>query len=987
MKKFPLLLYILFLLFLSNCKDVSQSNIYETERHQDGNGFTYETVANDPTGLRLYTLDNGLKVYLSQNQDEPKIQTYIAVRAGSNYDPKDRTGLAHYLEHMLFKGTDKIGTSDWALESKYIDSIALYYEKHKKTADPARKNLIYREIDRLSFEASNYAIANEMDKMMSSIGAQGTNAHTWFEETVYHNKIPANELNKFLLLEKERFSKLVLRLFHTELEAVYEEFNRSQDNDGRKAYYAMMDALFPTHPYGQQTTIGTSEHLKNPSMLSIHEYFETYYVPNNMALVLVGDLEFEKTIKMVDATLGQFKRKELIHPELPRESPMLQIVEKEVFGPAAENISIAYRCEGKGSEEEKFITLIDMILSNSSAGLFDLNLNQKQLLQNASSSPSFNIDYGVLRFTGYPKSDQSLDEVKNLMLEQVELIKNGDFDDWMLQAIVNDLKLTKTKQYESATSVAGLYYESFIQRQNWEDRLAFLTELKKVSKEELVAFANEFFKQNYVVVYKRQGKDENIVKVENPKITPVKIDNDSKSQFLIDFNKLEPEALSPVFIDYKQLILKKKLKSGIEMSYIKNTSNDLFGLNVIFDMGKDNDKKLPLAVGYLEYLGTEKYTAEDLRKEFYKLGIDYSVNTGYDRSYISISGLQENLGRGLELLEHLLANALVDQEAYDNYVSRILKSRENSRGSKDNILWGGLVNYALYGENSRLRNIYDADELSSLDPADLVTIIKDLNGFKHRIFYYGKDEAEALDALNIYHITNKNLKDYPVAEEFEELETGGKVYFTNFDMVQAELVFLGKGKVFDPDKMAVSSVFNAYFGGNMSSIIFQELRESKSLAYAAFASYQQASKSDRSDMAYAYIGTQANKLAEAVDAMDHLLKEMPEVEQKFQEAKVAALKQIEAQRITKSNIFWNYERLKKRGIDYDIRADIYNKIKELTMKDLVDFFNQNIKSQEYSLSVIGSKDAIDFNSLEKFGQVQELEVDYLFNYKDIPVKQ
>lgn len=987
MKKFPLLLYILFLFFLSNCKDVSQSNIYETERHQDGNGFTYETVANDPTGLRLYTLDNGLKVYLSQNQDEPKIQTYIAVRAGSNYDPKDRTGLAHYLEHMLFKGTDKIGTSDWALESKYIDSIAQYYEKHKKTADPARKNLIYREIDRLSFEASNYAIANEMDKMMSSIGAQGTNAHTWFEETVYHNKIPANELNKFLLLEKERFSKLVLRLFHTELEAVYEEFNRSQDNDGRKAYYAMMDALFPTHPYGQQTTIGTSEHLKNPSMLSIHEYFETFYVPNNMALVLVGDLEFEKTIKMVDATLGQFKRKELIHPELPRESPMLQIVEKEVFGPAAENISIAYRCEGKGSEEEKFITLIDMILSNSSAGLFDLNLNQKQLLQNASSSPSFNIDYGVLRFTGYPKSDQSLDEVKNLMLEQVELIKNGDFDDWMLQAIVNDLKLTKTKQYESATSVAGLYYESFIQRQNWEDRLAFLTELKKVSKEELVAFANEFFKQNYVVVYKRQGKDENIVKVENPKITPVKIDNDSKSQFLIDFNKLEPEALSPVFIDYKQLILKKKLKSGIEMSYIKNTSNDLFGLNVIFDMGKDNDKKLPLAVGYLEYLGTEKYTAEDLRKEFYKLGIDYSVNTGYDRSYISISGLQENLGRGLELLEHLLANALVDQEAYDNYVSRILKSRENSRGSKDNILWGGLVNYALYGENSRLRNIYDADELSSLDPADLVTIIKDLNGFKHRIFYYGKNEAEALDALNIYHITNKNLKDYPVAEEFEELETGGKVYFTNFDMVQAELVFLGKGKVFDPDKMAVSSVFNAYFGGNMSSIIFQELRESKSLAYAAFASYQQASKSDRSDMAYAYIGTQANKLAEAVDAMDHLLKEMPEVEQKFQEAKVAALKQIEAQRITKSNIFWNYERLKKRGIDYDIRADIYNKIKELTMKDLVDFFNQNIKSQEYSLSVIGSKDAIDFNSLEKFGQVQELEVDYLFNYKDIPVKQ
>ncbi len=987
MKKYQLLLFIISLFFLSNCKDDAQSNIYETDNHKDVNGFTYETVSNDPTGLRLYTLDNGLKVYLSQNQDEPKIQTYIAVRAGSNYDPKDRTGLAHYLEHMLFKGTDKIGTSDWALESMYIDSIAQFYEKQKEATDPAKKNLIYREIDRLSFEASNYAIANEIDKMMSSIGAQGTNAHTWYEETVYHNKIPANELNKFLLLEKERFSKLVLRLFHTELEAVYEEFNRSQDNDGRKTYFAMMDALFPTHPYGQQTTIGTSEHLKNPSMLSIHEYFETYYVPNNMALVLVGDLEFDKTIKMVDATLGQFKRKELIHPELPKEKPMSQIVKKEVFGPSAENISIAYRCEGKGSEEEKFITLIDMILSNSSAGLFDLNLNQKQLLQNASSSPSFNIDYGVLRFTGYPKSGQSLDEVKNLMLEQVELIKNGDFDDWMLEAIVNDLKLTKTKQYESATSVAGFYYGSFIQRQDWKDRLAFLKELKKISKEELVAFANEFFKENYAVVYKRQGKDENIVKVDNPKITPIRIDNESRSQFLVDFNQMDSESLTPVFIDYQRLILKKKLKSGIEMSYIKNTNNDLFGMNVIFDMGKDNDKKLPLAVGYLEYLGTEKYTAEDLRKEFYKLGIDYAVNTGYDRSYISISGLQENLDRGLELLEHLLANAAVDQEAYDNYVSRILKSRENSRGSKDNILWGGLANYALYGENSRLRNIFDADELRSMDPDELVKIIKDLNSFKHRIFYYGKNEEEAAKALDMHHIIDKNLKDYPLAQVFEEQETGGKVYYTNFDMVQAELIFLGKGELFDPDKMAVSSVFNAYFGGDMSSIIFQELRESKSLAYAAFATYQQASKTDKSDMAYAYIGTQANKLTEAVESMDQLLKEMPEVEQKFQQAKVAALKQIEAQRITKSNIFWNYERLKKRGIDYDIRAEIYDEIKQLTMQDLVDFFNENIKSQEYSLSVIGNKDMIDFNSLKEFGQVQELDIDYLFNYKDIPVMQ
>ena len=275
MKQIKLLFASLLFLSLIGCEN-DKIKTYEVSNNTDANGFSYETVENDPTGLRLYTLDNGLKVYLSKNSDEPKIQTYIAVRAGSNYDPKESTGLAHYLEHMVFKGTHKIGTADWEKEKVYLKKISDLYEKHRAEKDPKKKLAIYKEIDKVSLEASNYSIANEYDKMTASLGATGTNAHTWFEETVYKNKIPANELNKWLDLEAERFSTLVLRLFHTELEAVFEEFNRGQDNDFRKQYAAMLDGLFPNHPYGQQTTIGTGEHLKNPSMVDIHNYFDKY---------------------------------------------------------------------------------------------------------------------------------------------------------------------------------------------------------------------------------------------------------------------------------------------------------------------------------------------------------------------------------------------------------------------------------------------------------------------------------------------------------------------------------------------------------------------------------------------------------------------------------------------------------------------------------------------------------------------------------------
>ncbi|WP_420573391.1 M16 family metallopeptidase [Kordia sp.] len=984
MKRINLLLLIVCTLAILGCsekKGDTASNEITVSQHKDANGFSYETVSNDPTGLRLYTLDNGLKVYLSQNSDEPKIQTYIAVRAGSNYDPKESTGLAHYLEHMVFKGTDEIGTLDWEKEKVYLEQISDLYEQHRAETDPEKKKEIYKKIDEVSLEASNYSIANEYDKMTSSLGATGTNAHTWFEETVYKNKIPANELDKWLSLESERFGQLVLRLFHTELEAVFEEFNRTQDNDGRKSYYAMLEGLFPNHPYGQQRTIGTAEHLKNPSLVDINNYFNKYYVPNNIAMVLVGDFDFDETIQKVDNTFGKMEKKEVTHPTLPKEEPITSPIVKEVFGPTAENISIAYRSNGVESKDEKYVTLVDMILANGSAGIIDLNLNQKQLVQYAGSSSTFLNDYGYHALRGYPKAGQTLDEVKNLLLEQIEKLKKGEFDDWMIDAVINDLKLSQTQQYESSTALAGAYYNAFIHHQDWIGQVKFLEELRKISKQELVDFANKFYKDNYVVTYKRKGADNNIVKVENPGITPVKLNRDKSSAYIQAFNARKSEPLKPKFVDYQTAIKETKLANGIKVSYIENEQNDLFDMNIIFDMGSDNDKKLDLGVGYMEYLGTDKYSAEELKKEFYKLGISYYVSTGAEKSYVGLNGLKENLGKGLELLSHLWNNAVPNQEAYDKYVAQIVKGRQDSKTRKGSILQRGLMSYAKYGENSRLRNIYSRSELEGMNPQELVDLVKDFKNYDQRIFYYGKDVDAAVASLNEHHKVADDLKEYPTAIDYAELETGGNVYFVDYDMVQAEMMFLAKGSPFKAENMAASSLFNSYFGAGLSSIVFQEIRESKSLAYSAYSYYAEASDKNDSNYVMAYIGTQANKMPQAVDAMMALMNDMPEAEEQFNAAKEAALKKLAAQRITKSSIFWTYERLQKLGIDNDHREAMYKAIEKMTLADLKTFFNENIKGEQYNVMVIGNKKDVDMQALSKLGKIQEMDVDYLFNYE------
>ena len=495
MKKFLTTLSIIGAILMTNAQK------FETKKITDKSGYTYETVQNDKTGVRIYTLKNGLKVYLAKNDDAPRIQTYIPVRTGSNNDPSDNTGLAHYLEHMMFKGTSKLGSSDWEKEKVLIAQISDLYEKHKAEKDPEKKKAIYKKIDEVSQEASKYAIANEYDKAISSLGATGTNAHTWLDETVYKNNIPNNELEKWLKVEKERFSELVLRLFHTELEAVYEEYNRAQDNDSRLVNYELMDALFPKHPNGQQTTIGKSEHLKNPSMVAIHKYFDEYYVPNNYAMVLVGDLDFDKTIKLVDEYFGTFKFKELPMKKMVSEEPMTKIVERTVKSPSAPRLQMAWRTDSYGTQEARLADLVANILTNSGeSGLIDLNINQKQKALRALAYESAFKNYGAFSMVIVPKNNQTLDDAKKLLLEQIDLVKKGDFPDWLIPAIVNDMKIQRMKSYETADGLATQLYGTFINKQDWEQELNEINEYEKITKADVVKFANHFFKDNYVVI-------------------------------------------------------------------------------------------------------------------------------------------------------------------------------------------------------------------------------------------------------------------------------------------------------------------------------------------------------------------------------------------------------------------------------------------------------------------------------------------------------
>jgi predicted Zn-dependent peptidase len=980
MKKIITIIYAAFIITALNAQNVNYQWAEKTSK--DGK-YTYKTVSNDPLGVRIYTLKNGLTIMISVNKNDPRIQTYVATKAGSKNDPADNTGLAHYLEHLLFKGTDKYGTKDWANEKVQLDKIDELYEKYNSTKDEKLRKSIYNQIDSVSLIASSYAIANEYDKMLGAIGATGTNAFTSLEQTVYVNDIPSNQIENWVRIEAERFRNPVLRLFHTELEAVYEEKNISLDNDSRKVYETLLGGLFTKHPYGTQTTIGTVEHLKNPSLIKIRNYFNTYYVPNNMAIILSGDLDPESVIPMIDQQFSYMQQKPVpafnFQPEPEISAPVVKVIN----GPDAESVMIGFRLPGANTREELLLTLVDYILSNSKAGLIDLNLVKKQKVVAAFSSTWINKDYSIHFLGGKPREGQKLEDVQILLIEQLDAIKTGNFDESILPAIINNFKIDRIRNNESNDGRASNMLNAFTVGKDWAAEVKSIDELAKITKQEIVDFAKKFYANNYVVVYKRIGEDSSIQKIEKPKITAVEVNRTDESQFVKDILSRKVPSIKPVFVNYEKDITSAVLNKNIPVYYVKNNDNGLFSMYYLLNMGRFNDKKLPIAVDYLKYAGTSKYSADDISKEFYKLACEFGVSTGDDQSYVYISGLNENFEAAVNLFEHLLTDIKPEQAVLDQMINRIQKQRTDAKLNKSTIFWSALRNYITFGTNNPYKYSLSEDELKSLKADDITNFIKSISSFNHEIYYYGPREINSLiKYLGKTHITPKMLNAYPEAAKFVRLETSiNKVYFIDYKMVQAEILWMNKQQqAYDVAATPEITLFNEYFGGGMSSVVFQTIRESKALAYSTFSRFATPSKSTDPYYLIAYVGTQADKMNEAIGAMNELLNEIPLSENALSNVKEALKNQIETERITKENILFSYISARKMGLKEDSRKLTYDKLSTMGLKDIQLFFDTHFKNATYHYAIMGSKERINLDDFKKYGELKELDLKEIFGY-------
>ena len=891
----------------------------------------FETTPGDPFGFHRIKLENGLTVILAKNTDQPKIQSYILVHAGSLDDPERSTGLAHYFEHMMFKGSSRIAALNWEKEKPLLDRIEALFEQYRNEKDPAKRKAIYAEIDKTSFEAAQYS-NDEYWEILRAMGCTDINAFTSYEVTAYETVVPSHMLETFLTLEQERFSNIAMRRFHTELETVYEEFNRTQDNDRRQAISAALKLVAgEKHPFARPV-IGLPEHLKNPSIRDVKNFFHQYYVPENMVLILVGDLDYEKTIALVRKTFGTLPAKKVAakNPVSPLK-PLSKPLTTEVTGPESEFLIMAIPMQVDRKENGYIRDLIFTVLSNGKNGIFDTNLRKTQKVQQISCSLFSIADEDMLFISAEPLQGQSLEELRALIESELDNLKNGNFDPAILTAAVNNDRFELMTMAESRSSTASVALNLVWHKRSMQEILDDLKKTEQLTKEEFVRQTNRILNSAPAIVYKRSGEKKDRVHAEKPPITPLKMPESRLSAFGKELAALPAGKASDLqVIDWSTAITETPV-SGTKLYCTKNEKNERFSFSIVLPIGSYHDLKHDLAISYLSLLGTETKDLTTFNSELYNLALDMDFEVDEYTTTLTITGLQKYLPQALRLLTERLTLAKADPAAYTRFVERIKKARADARQEPGNYLFAART-FAVYGgKNNPLFHVLSPKELEAIKPEELTAHLRALLASMPREFvYYGPaspDEVASLIQTTLPAPAEKQIV-IPEPVKFKiQPPQEDLVYLIRHPSAQVIACLTRTDTIRIPADTAAARIIDEY----TNPLYFQELREKQSLGYVAQAAYAVPGiHPDNYSQFIAILGTQPDKLKIGMRSMRNMTNELPQNQLFFNTIQFSTLTALQTMRIKPEYLYWYRRNMARLKRPLDQTAKDHARIKAMT---------------------------------------------------------
>ena len=937
---------------------------------------SYQSQAEDLNALKVkeYRLENGLTVWLNEDHSQPKVFGAVVVKAGAKDCPD--TGIAHYFEHMMFKGTDRIGTLDYESEKVLLDSIAMKYDELAMTEDTAARARLQKEINELSIRSSEYVIPNEFNRLINRFGGSGLNAATSYDATIYFNTFSPQYMVQWAEINSERLINPVFRLFQSELETVYEEKNMYGDFIGGQVMDTLMTRYFGPHPYAYPI-IGSTKNLKNPRLTEMHKFFEDYYVASNMALILSGDFDAQQVMPILEKAFSRIRsgnapkqEKVMLPPFNGRETMKVKFPI-----PFIKAMGLGFRGVSANHEDQVALNIAVNLLNNANGtGYLDKLMVEHKLMGALAINESMN-EAGILAVAIMPKLlIQSYSSAEKMVWDEINRVKNGDFSDEMF----NSLKLEQKRQYasslENIDSRATIMMNLFSQGKSWNDYLNEVARIESITKEDVVRVAQKYFSNNYLCVTKSTGKypKDNLPK---PAFSPVVPRNaDASSSYAKQLEKIPEQQVAPRIIDFEKDVKTSKLTPLVTLYTTPNPLNDIFTLNISYGIGALEQPELMQLTNYLQLLGTESLSFEQFRSRLQSIGSTLAFDVTPDAFVMKVTGFDNHIDETMELVGDFIRHAKADDKKLRQIVDDAKVSEKAFFKSGDNVA-SALLEQVKYGDQSRYLRKLSLSQIKKLKGKDMLAIYDKVRSVQCDLHYCGTLPVEKVIGTIRQHLPLERTTIASNSPYYRELKQYDRptVFFIDMpDMAQSIVYGYVKGDPVD-DKASrhASRLFSVYFGGDMSSLMFQEIREFRSFAYRTSGRYQLPNHAHKGTAGSftAMLSTQSDKTLDALGVLDSLIREMP-----LKPERVEAVKQTLVNRINNDyppfrNLSEKVASARMEGFDRDPAEEFLRDIATMDMQDISRFYREQISGRPVVYVIAGNRKHIDMKKLAEYGTI------------------
>lgn len=931
--------------------------------------------------IKEFKLKNGLTVVLNEDHSKKEVFGLVLCKAGAKNDADGATGMAHYQEHMLFKGTTALGTSDWEKEKPHIDRIIELYDQLGETTNDSVRLSIQKQINKESIAAGKYSILNETSNLINRIGGTNLNAGTGWDETVFYNSFPPNQLERWLSLYSHRFEKPVFRAFQSELETVYEEKNMYSDNFITAIFDKFNSNLYKNHPYGQHTIIGTTEDLKNPSLTKMYDFFNTYYVPNNMALVLVGDFDSEIAIPMIKKYFSKWEYKELPKSKTYSEEPFNGREEVKVKMSPVKLEAIGFRSIPKGHKDELSLELFNMLLSNDKeTGAFD-KLSQDGKIMAAQNISMHLTDYGSEIILVVPKLlFQSISKAEKIVLDELYRVRDGGFDTMELNDAKLELMINYQLNLESFENRGNLIADYLVQGKNIRSIDTYVDELSNISREDVIKVAQKYYGQNYLAFISKRGFPKKEI-INKPQYDPIVTDTKNTSSYALQFDSIKETPISVSFVDFSKDIKSKSFNNKSQLYKTHNPLNDIFSLDIQYKVGNQSNIKYDFVTNLMNVSSIESMSLSQMQSKFAHIGCNYSFSCDEETVSISISGRDQDFDHCISLLSKLIKDPILTKKQL-NITKKSIKSERKMERENPSDVAGALLSYVLFKEKADNLNRISRKELRRFKVSDFNQLWQEITSYECSVHYVGNLSLESVYSSidnSLHYSKNEPKKMENVDKRVFQTISENVVYFVNReDALQSTIYFVQNGDKYNSEILPYSEAYNAYFGDGFSSIVLQEIREYRSLAYSAFAQYIQSSDTTMNDLFIGMVGTQSDKTLEAVEVFHQLVDSMPQKPERMDYISPYLTQKCITSRPNFRALSQVVEYWKKLGYTYDPNKDLFTVSKKLSFDDIYKFYKSHIQSKPMATIIVGNEDNIDMNSLEKYGKIVRIKEKTLY---------